>query len=174
MAHSRKRIRKLSTAVFRGTKTEFSFDVYPISPDITDYAAVFIFSRRTVDKFGRWHHVVSCLGETASIVSEIKKHRRSKCVKSNHANVVCLIKEPDRSVRKSALDDIVAARLFSCVRGVFKSDVKARSAGKRPRTTKILAQTKRIASARVKRKPTTRCAKLKTHNGSRSRTKLAA
>ena len=87
MTHTRKRIRKLSTAVFRGSRSEYNFDVYPISTDITDNAAVFIFSRRKVDKKGRAHHAVSCVGETQSIISEIKKHKRSKCVKGNAANV---------------------------------------------------------------------------------------
>lgn len=126
MTQSRKRIRKLSTAVFRGSRTEYSFDVYPISPAITDNPAVFIFSRRKADKTGRWHHTVSCVGETASIVAEVKKHKRAKCVKGNSVNVVCLLKEIDRRARAGVLDDIISARAFSCVRGKFKPTIKAK------------------------------------------------
>src|SRR5690348_2603967 len=125
MAHSHKRVRKLSTAVFRGNKTEYNFDVFPISPSITDSAAVFIFSRRFIDKFGRAHHAVSCLGETKSLVTEIKKHRRAKCVKGSEANVVCVLKEPDRDVRSGMIEDIASARVFSCIRGTYKLTIKS-------------------------------------------------
>lgn len=139
MTHIRKRIRKLSTAVFRGSRSEYNFDVYPISTDITDNAAVFIFSRRKVDKKGRAHHAVSCVGETQSIISEIKKHRRSKCVKGNAANVVCILKEIDRAARSGVLNDITAVRAFSCVQGRFKPTIKAKpSAIKDAKTAKIL------------------------------------
>ena len=117
MTQARKRIRKLSMAVFRGAKTEYNFDVFPISPSITDSAAVFIFSRRSVDKQGRAHHAASCIGETTSLVSEIKRHRRAKCVKGNEANVVCVLKESDQRVRADLVSDISEARVFCCIRG---------------------------------------------------------
>src|SRR5690348_17855435 len=117
MTHAPKRVRKLSTAVFRGSRTEYTFDVYPLSTAITDNPVVYIFSRRKVDKLGRWHHAVSCVGETQSIVSEIKKHKRARCVKGSESNVVCIIKEADRRTRSGVLDDIASARAFSCVQG---------------------------------------------------------
>ena len=126
MTHAKKRIRKLSTAVFRGSRTEYNFDVYPISTSITDHAVVFIFSRRKVDKKGRAHHAVSCVGETQSIISEIKRHKRARCVKGNEANVVCILKEPDRATRSGVLEDISTARAFSCVQGKFKPTIKAK------------------------------------------------
>jgi len=139
MTQTRKRVRKLSTAVFRGSRTEYSFDVYPITPAITDNAAVFIFSHRKADKKGRWHHAVSCVGETASIVSEIKRHKRAKCVKGN-ANVVCLLREADSRSRAGVLDDIVSARAFSCIRGKFKPTIKAKvDVVKNPKTGKVIA-----------------------------------
>jgi hypothetical protein len=142
MAHARKRIRKLSTAVFRGSKSEYSFDVFPISTSITDNPAIFIFSRRQIDKFGRGHHVVSCVGETQSIIAEIKKHKRARCVKGNEANVVCILKEADRDIRSGVTEDIVAARTFCCVRGTIKTNIKAKSNAKKPGSSdsaKILA-----------------------------------
>ena len=139
MAQTGKRVRKLCTAVFRGSRTQYSFDVYPISPAITDNPAVFIFSHRKADKRGRWHHAVSCVGETQSIVAEVKKHKRAKCVKANQANVVCLLKEDDRRARAGVLDDIVSARAFSCVRGKFKPTIKAKlDVVKNPKTGKVI------------------------------------
>jgi hypothetical protein len=126
MAQTRKRIRKLSTAVFRGSQLEYNFDVYPISTAITDNPVVFIFSHRKVDKKGRAHHAVSCVGETPSIVSEMKKHKRARCVKGNEANVVCILRESDRKARSGVLDDITAVRAFSCVQGKFKPTIRAK------------------------------------------------
>jgi len=126
MTHAPKRVRKLSTAVFRGSRSEYTFDVYPLSTAITDNPVVYIFSRRKVDKLGRWHHAVSCVGETQSIVSEIKKHKRARCVKGSESNVVCIIKEADRRARSGVLDDIASARAFSCVQGKFKPTIKAK------------------------------------------------
>ena len=126
MTHAPKRVRKLSTAVFRGSRTEYTFDVYPLSTAITDNPVVYIFSRRKVDKLGRWHHAVSCVGETQSIVSEIKKHKRARCVKGSESNVVCIMKEADRRARSGVLDDIASARAFSCIQGKFKPAIKAK------------------------------------------------
>ena len=126
MTHIRKRIRKLSTAVFRGSRSEYNFDVYPITTDITDHPVVFIFSRRKVDKKGRGHHAVSCVGETHSIVSEIRKHKRARCIKGNEANVVCILREADRPTRSGVLDDLSQVRAFSCIQGKFKPTVRAK------------------------------------------------
>ena len=139
MAHTRKRIRKLSTAVFRGSRSEYNFDVYPISTAITDHPVVFIFSRRKIDKKGNGHHAVSCVGETQSIIAEIKKHKRARCVKGNEANVVCILKEGDLTRRSGVLDDITSTRSFSCVRGKFKPTIKAKlDAVRNGKTAKIL------------------------------------
>lgn len=139
MTHARKRIRKLSTAVFRGARTEYSFDVFPISPSITDWSAVFIFSRRLVDKKGRAHHAVSCVGEAKSLVAEIKRHKRSKCVKASAANVVCVLKEADRGSRVDVVQDISDARQFSCVRGEYKPLPKLQTIVKKPKSAKVIA-----------------------------------
>ena len=139
MTRNKKRIRKLSTAVFRGSRTEYRFDVYPITTSITDNPAVFVFSRRLSDKKGRWHHAVSCAGETQSIVTEIKRHKRAKCIKSNQANVVCILKEADGATRSGILDDIADARAFSCVRGRFEAAKQPKPATKAgARSAKIL------------------------------------
>ena len=138
MTHARKRIRKLSTAVFRGARTEYSFDVYPISPAITDSSAVFVFSRRVVDKKGRAHHAVSCVGEAKSLVAEIKRHKRAKCVKEGAANVVCVLKDPDRGSRVDVVQDISEARQFGCVRGKYKPRPKLQQVAKRPKAAKVL------------------------------------
>lgn len=126
MAHSHKRVRKIAEAVFRGKKTQYKFDVFPLSPDITDAPAVFIISRRVTDKFRKWHHAAICLGETDSICAEIKKHKRAKCVKQNAANVICILKDANETNRSDVVDDLQTARSFSCIRNADQPNIKAK------------------------------------------------
>ena len=116
---------KLSEAVFRGKRLLYTFDVYPLAAkDITDGPAVFILSRRHIDRFGSGHHSAICIGETDSIVSEIKHHKRSKCVKEHGANVVCLLKEPSEGTRAGLVEDLTSARRFSCVQNAYDTTIR--------------------------------------------------
>ena len=116
---------KISEAVFRGKKSLYGFEVFPLTAaDIQDGPAVFIISRRRIDKFGRGHHVAVCIGETDSIRAEIKKHKRAKCVKQNAANVVCILGEMNEAKRSNVIDDLTAAREFSCVRNSDESNIR--------------------------------------------------
>lgn len=124
MAHSHKRVRKIGEAVFRGKKTQYKFDVFPLTADITDAPAVFIISRRVTDKFRKGHHSAVCLGETNSIRAEIKKHKRAKCVKQNSANVICILKDSDEANRSVVVDDLQTARSFSCIRNADQPNIK--------------------------------------------------
>ena len=121
MKRPRKKISaKISEAVFLGRKSSYTFDVYPLTGDVPESAGVFIFSRRKVDKAGRASHAASCIGETMSIAAELKKHKRAKCVKLNAGNVVCFFREESDKSRSAVLDDITAARIFSCIKNVFE------------------------------------------------------
>jgi hypothetical protein len=117
--------RKLSDAVFRGKEAEHTFKVYPLTAPITDQPAVFIISRRIVDTRGRGHQVAICIGETDSTVRELRKHKRSKCVKDHSMNVVCLLKEKDADSRRAVIDDLMANRSFSCVRNIYKPKIES-------------------------------------------------
>src|SRR5690242_9668590 len=111
MKHPRsKKLKRISEAVFRGKKSQYSFDVFPITNDIEDSPAVYIFSRRQLDKFGHGHHFVSCIGETDSVLAEVKRHKRNKCVKQNESNVVCILREDNEAKRAGMIDDLKANR----------------------------------------------------------------
>jgi hypothetical protein len=148
-----RRVRKLGDAVFRGAKSVYTFDVFPLTTDIRDSAAIFIISRRIVDRFKTGHHHTICVGETDSIVSEIRRHKRAKCAKSNEANAICVLREEDDSMRSNVIDDLVAARSFSCIRNVSK-----------PINTAVIA----------KAKPATRIGQLKVVTGTTAATTLKA
>jgi len=111
---------KISEAVFLGKKSSYTFDVYPLSADLPASPSVFILSRRKVDKAGRASHAASCIGEAISPPAELKKHKRSKCVKHNAGNVVCILPDDSDQRRSEVVNDIIEARTFSCVRNVFE------------------------------------------------------
>ena len=151
--------RKLSDALFRGESAIHTFKVYPLTAAITDQPAVFIISRRITDRRGKGHHAAVCIGETESTLSEFRKHKKSKCIKDNASNVVCILRERDPKVREEVLGDLVAGRSFVCVRNVYrpkidatnKSSIKTKSqtsnAKARPVSTR--AKPSRPASARA-------------------------
>ena len=120
----RKKLKRIAEAVFRGKKSQYSFDVFPLTNDIEDTPAVFIFSRRQIDKFGHGHHFVSCIGETDSVLSEVKRHKRSKCIKQNESNVVCILREENEAKRASMIEDLKLNRSFVCPQDADKSKMR--------------------------------------------------
>src|SRR5688572_13822418 len=116
----KKRSAKISEAVFLGRKGSYTFDVYPLAGEVPDSPAVFVLSRRKVDKAGKASHAASCIGETVSITAELKKHKRAKCVKQNAGNVVCVLTDENEGSRSAVVEDITDARTFSCVRNAFE------------------------------------------------------
>jgi hypothetical protein len=122
----RKKSSKIGEAVFRGKQSQYNFEVFPLTAEINDTPAIFVISRRITDKFRKGHHATVCLGETASVVAELRRHKRAKCVKQSAANVICILKENNESKRSSVVDDLKAARLFSCVRNADQPNIKAK------------------------------------------------
>jgi hypothetical protein len=122
----RKKSLRIGEAIFRGRRSQYIFEVFPLTAEINDTPAIFVISRRVTDKFRKGHHATVCLGETASIAGEIKKHKRAKCVKQNAANVVCILKENNEAKRSSVVDDLKAARMFNCVRNADQPNTKIR------------------------------------------------
>jgi hypothetical protein len=134
--------RKLADAIFRGQTGSHTFKVYPLSAPITDQPAVFIISRRITDRRGKGHHAATCIGETESALSELKKHKKSRCTKDNASNVICLLKEKDAKTRESVVGDLIAGRTFVCVKNVYQPKIETTS----KRTT---AKSTRPAKAKV-------------------------
>lgn len=125
----RKKTSKISEAVFRGSRSFYSFEVFPLTAkDIADAPGVFIISRRRMDKFGSGHHNAVCIGETRSILAEIRHHKRAKCVKQTAANVICFLMEERPEERTRLVEDLVASRKFACVRNEIKSAIQPRPA----------------------------------------------
>lgn len=114
MKHVRKKSPKISEAIFRGKKSLYNFEVIPLTAELEDAPGIYVISKRKTDKRGKGHHAFICIGQTDSIVSEIKKHKKGKCVKQHEANVVCLLKEANEPARQKIEADLKAAHASVC------------------------------------------------------------
>ncbi|HMJ08671.1 MAG TPA: hypothetical protein VK468_06680, partial [Pyrinomonadaceae bacterium] len=63
----KKKPRKIGEAVFRGINNIYTFSVYAISGPLTDAPAVYIISRRVVDKTRMAHHRAVCIGQVPCV-----------------------------------------------------------------------------------------------------------
>lgn len=157
MQHSpKKKVKKLSDAVFRGLRSLYTFAVYTIDSQLADQPGVYIFSRRITDRFGGGHHRIICIGQTDSLKSEIKKHNRSKVLKEYEANVLCLLREQDEDARIEAVADLKEAHSSVCIHERVKPIVRKKKNEKK--ISKPVASPVRAARVRGKRPKSRRAA----------------
>lgn len=109
-----KKSQKLSEAIFRGKKTLYNFEVFPLEAEFKDVPAIYIISKRIRDKRGKGHHKFVCIGQTESILGDIKKHAKGKCIKQNKANVICILAETDEKNRLRIEADLRESHLIVC------------------------------------------------------------
>ena len=109
-----RKARPISSAVFRGKKEQYDFKVFALNEKFEPIPAVYIISKRKTDRHKRGHHALICIGETASIADELKRHRKGKCVKKHQANVVSILPEADEKRRLKIEIDLKAAHTVAC------------------------------------------------------------
>jgi histone H1/5 len=105
---------QISEAVFRGRNALYNFEVYPMNVRFNEVPAVYIISKRKIDRNGRGHHFLVCIGQTESLVEDIKKHKRGRCVKQLQANTVSVILEDDENKRLEVESDLKSAHTIPC------------------------------------------------------------
>ena len=110
----KKKVKPLGAAIFRGKKERYDFQVFPIEGEFEDAAAIFIISRRVVDKNRRAHHRMVCIGQTISVLSELKKHRKGKCFKQHEANAISVLREENEQKRLKIEADLRSAHTIPC------------------------------------------------------------
>ena len=110
----KKKIKPISSAVLRGKSGRYDFEVFPLDAEFEKIPAIYVISKRVTDKHKRSHHRLICIGETASIFDDIKRHKKDKCIKANQANVVCLLKEQDENNRLRIASDLREAHAIVC------------------------------------------------------------
>ncbi len=109
-----KKLKPIGSAVFRGKKKTYDFQIFPLDQNFEDTKAVYIISKRRIDERKRAHHKLVCIDQAESIVDEIKKHKKDKCIKRNEANVICLLKEEDENNRLKIAADLREAHAIAC------------------------------------------------------------
>lgn len=109
-----KKAKPISSAVFRGKKDRYDFNVFALDENFEAVPAVYIISKRKTDRLKKGHHALICIGETDSISDEIKRHRKGKCVKKHQANVVSILPEANEKKRLKIETDLKAAHAVIC------------------------------------------------------------
>ena len=109
-----KKAKLIGAAIFRGKKERYDFQVFPVDGEFEDAAAIFIISKRTVDKRKKAHHTMICIGQTTSVVSELKKHRKGKCFKKYEANAISVLREENEQKRQKIELDLKSAHTIPC------------------------------------------------------------
>jgi len=109
-----KNVKQIGAAVFRGRKNRYDFQVYPLDFAFENVSAIYVISRRKTDSKKRGHHALVCIGQTNSIVDELRKHTGGKCVKKHEANVISILPEPNEKKRLKIEEDLRAAHSTAC------------------------------------------------------------
>ncbi len=109
-----KNVKQIGAAVFRGRKNRYDFQVYPLDFEFENVPAIYVISKRKTDSRKRGHHALVCIGQTDSILNELKKHTQSKCVKKHEANVISILPEQSEKKRLKIEEDLKAAHQIVC------------------------------------------------------------
>jgi hypothetical protein len=110
----KKKIKPISSAVVRGKNGRYDFEVFPLDAELKDGSAIYVISKRITDRRGRGHHKFVCIGQTESLIGEIKKHKKDKCIKQYSANVICLLREESAANRLKIETDLREAHSIAC------------------------------------------------------------
>ncbi|HVE57243.1 MAG TPA: hypothetical protein VNB22_10475 [Pyrinomonadaceae bacterium] len=110
----KKKIKPIGSAVVRGKNGRYDFEIFPLDAEIKDGSAIYVISKRITDKGGRGHHKFVCIGQTESLLGEIKKHKKDKCIKHYKANVICLLREDSETNRVKIETDLREAHTIFC------------------------------------------------------------
>lgn len=106
--------KQIGAAVFRGRKNRYDFQVFPLDFEFENVPAIYVISRRKTDSKKRAHHALVCIGQTDSVMNELKKHTQSKCVTKHEANVISILPERSEKKRLKIEEDLRAAHAIVC------------------------------------------------------------
>lgn len=111
----KKKIKPIGSAVVRGKTGRYDFEIFPLDAELKDGSAIYVISKRITDKGGRGHHKFVCIGQTESLLGDLKKHTKDKCIKQHKANVICLLREENEKNRVKIETDLRQAHtLLAC------------------------------------------------------------
>ena len=110
----KKKLKPIGSAVVRGKSGKYDFEVFPLDAELKDGSAIYVISKRITDLRGRGHHKFVCIGQTESLLGEIKRHKKDKCIKQHKANVICLLREESAANRLKIETDLREAHSIAC------------------------------------------------------------
>ncbi len=111
----KKKIKPIGSAVVRGKTGRYDFEIFPLDAELKDGSAIYVISKRITDTGGRGHHKFVCIGQTESLLGDLKKHTKDKCIKQHKANVICLLREENEKNRVKIETDLRQAHtLLAC------------------------------------------------------------
>jgi hypothetical protein len=110
----KKKIKPIGSAIVRGKSGKYSFEVFSLDAELKDGSAIYVISKRVTDKSGKGHHKFVCIGQTESLLGDLKKHKKDKCIKQYKANVICLLREEDENNRLKIETDLRQAHTIVC------------------------------------------------------------
>ena len=110
----KKKAKPICSAIFRGKKERYGFEVFPLDAELEDVSAIYVISKRKIDKRKKGHHALVCIGQTNSVLGEIKRHKKGKCVKKYQANVISILPEENEQKRLRIETDLKAAHTVVC------------------------------------------------------------
>jgi hypothetical protein len=106
MKRAKEKSQKISSAIFRGKKSAYNFEVFPLEANFNEVSAVYLISKRKTDKHGKAHHSLVCIGNTNSLAKEITQHKKQKLLKQKQANVVCVLFDENEKNRAAIETDL--------------------------------------------------------------------
>ncbi len=110
----KKKVKPIGSAVVRGRSGRYDFEVFSIDSELKDGSAIYVISKRVTDQRGKGHHKFVCIGQTESLLDDIKKHAKGKCIKQHKANVICLLREENEKNRLKIETDLREAHTIAC------------------------------------------------------------
>ncbi len=140
MKHKKFPAPQIAEAVFRGRKTPYNFEVYPLNVEFNEVPAVYIISKRKIDRHGRAHHAIVCLGQTVSLAAELKNHKKGKCVRQLKANAVSVLLSENEKSRLAIETDLKAAHAIPCLHNLESKGAPKRENTWQVKTPKNLAE----------------------------------
>lgn len=115
MKHRKEKSPRIGSAVIRGQRERYEFEVFPLDVEMQPVPAVYVISRRVIDREGRGHHKFVCIGQTESLAVELKKQKKGKCIRKFKANVISVLPTENENARFSIEADLKATHSIPCL-----------------------------------------------------------
>ena len=105
---------KIADVTFSGKDRKYAFEAYALDTTFNAVGAVYIFTRRLVDRAGKGTHTLLYIGQTDSLADRIPNHEKWPCVNSNGANCICVHCDGNEQSRLKKEADLLAANSTPC------------------------------------------------------------